>query len=276
MSANDPHETKRALVLDLLIGTWHTMYTQITHGQTAGERGTDMKRNKVVPHEEWLEARKSFLEKEKKFTRLRDEISKERQELPWERIEKEYVFDGPKGKETLSDLFEGRHQLIVYHFMFGRDWEEGCPSCSYLADHFNPAIPHLNQRDVTMIAVSRAPLEKLEAFKKRMGWTFKCVSSIGNDFNWDYNVSFTEQELEQGDVTYNYEKQNFPSTEAPGVSVFYKAENGDIFHTYSSFGRGLDMFITAYHYLDLVPKGRDEESFDYTMQWVRHHDKYGD
>ncbi len=230
----------------------------------------------VVSNERWIEARKALLAKEKEFTRMRDAISKERRKLPWERVDKEYVFDGPGGKETLADLFDGRSQLLVYHFMYGPDWTEGCKSCSFLADHFNPAIPHLRQRDVTMVAVSRAPLEILEAFKKRMGWSFKWVSSLRNDFNRDYQVSFTEEELEKGDVYYNYARQGFPSTEAPGVSVFYKDENGEVFHTYSSYQRGLDMFITAYHYLDLVPKGRDEGGLSYTMEWLRLHDEYDD
>lgn len=230
----------------------------------------------VVSNERWIEARKALLAKEKEFTRMRDAISEERRKLPWERVDKEYVFDGPGGKETLADLFDGRSQLLVYHFMYGPDWTEGCKSCSFLADHFNPAIPHLRQRDVTMVAVSRAPLEILEAFKKRMGWSFKWVSSLGNDFNRDYQVSFTEEELEKGDVYYNYARQGFPSTEAPGVSVFYKDENGEVFHTYSSYQRGLDMFITAYHYLDLVPKGRDEGGLSYTMEWLRLHDEYDD
>lgn len=230
----------------------------------------------VVSNERWIEARKALLAKEKEFTRMRDAISKERRKLPWERVDKEYVFDGPGGKETLADLFDGRSQLLVYHFMYGPDWTEGCKSCSFLADHFNPAIPHLRQRDVTMVAVSRAPLEILEAFKKRMGWSFKWVSSLGNDFNRDYQVSFTDEELEKGDVYYNYARQGFPSTEAPGVSVFYKDENGEVFHTYSSYQRGLDMFITAYHYLDLVPKGRDEGGLSYTMEWLRLHDEYDD
>ncbi len=230
----------------------------------------------VVSNERWIEARKALLAKEKEFTRMRDAISEERRKLPWERVNKEYVFDGPGGKETLADLFDGRSQLLVYHFMYGPDWTEGCKSCSFLADHFNPAIPHLRQRDVTMVAVSRAPLEILEAFKKRMGWSFKWVSSLGNDFNRDYQVSFTEEELEKGDVYYNYARQGFPSTEAPGVSVFYKDENGEVFHTYSSYQRGLDMFITAYHYLDLVPKGRDEGGLSYTMEWLRLHDEYDD
>ncbi len=230
----------------------------------------------VVSNERWIEARKALLAKEKEFTRMRDAISKERRKLPWERVDKEYVFDGPGGKETLADLFDGRSQLLVYHFMYGPDWTEGCKSCSFLADHFNPAIPHLRQRDVTMVAVSRAPLEILEAFKKRMGWSFKWVSSLANDFNRDYQVSFTDEELEKGDVYYNYARQGFPSTEAPGVSVFYKDENGEVFHTYSSYQRGLDMFITAYHYLDLVPKGRDEGGLSYTMEWLRLHDEYDD
>ncbi len=230
----------------------------------------------VVSNERWIEARKALLAKEKEFTRMRDAISKERRKLPWERVDKEYVFDGPGGKETLADLFDVRSQLLVYHFMYGPDWTEGCKSCSFLADHFNPAIPHLRQRDVTMVAVSRAPLEILEAFKKRMGWCFKWVSSLANDFNRDYQVSFTDEELEKGDVYYNYARQGFPSTEAPGVSVFYKDENGEVFHTYSSYQRGLDMFITAYHYLDLVPKGRDEGGLSYTMEWLRLHDEYDD
>ncbi len=234
-----------------------------------------MENHKIVSHDAWLEARKALLAKEKEFTRLRDALSKERRELPWERVEKAYVFEGPQGKETLSDLFEGRHQLIIYHFMFGPDWEEGCPSCSYIADHFSPAIVHLKQRDVTMVAVSRAPLDKIEAFERRMGWSFKWVSSLMSDFNRDYGVSFTEAELSGGDVTYNYAKQSFPSTEGPGVSVFYKDDDGRVFHSYSSYGRGLDMLITAYHYLDLAPKGRDEDELPFTMQWVRHHDRYG-
>lgn len=235
-----------------------------------------MENHRIVSHEEWVEARKGLLEREKELTRLRDEISRARRELPWERVEKEYVFDGPDGKVTLSDLFDGRSQLIVYHFMYGPDWEEGCKSCSFLTDHFNPAVVHLNHRDVTMGAVSRAPLHVLEAFKERMGWTFTWVSSLENDFNRDYHVSFTQEELDSGDVYYNYKAQDFPSTEAPGVSVFYKDPDGAVFHTYSCYERGLDMFIVAYHYLDLAPKGRDEEGLADTMEWVRHHDAYGD
>lgn len=233
-----------------------------------------MPTHKLVTHADWVEARKALLAKEKEFTRARDQLSKSRRELPWEKVEKKYVFDGPKGKEALSDLFDGRSQLIVYHFMYGPGWEEGCPSCSFIADHFNPAIVHLNHRDVTMVAISKAPLKELEAFKKRMGWSFKWVSSFENDFNRDYHVSFTEEETEAGKTYYNYKYTKFPSTEAPGASVFYKDEKGDIFHTYSVYERGLDMFIGAYHYLDIVPRGRDEDNLSYTMEWLRLHDAY--
>jgi predicted dithiol-disulfide oxidoreductase (DUF899 family) len=235
-----------------------------------------MDKPNVLPHDDWVEARKALLAKEKEFTRLRDELSAQRRELPWEKVEKQYVFDGPDGDETLSDLFDGRSQLIVYHFMYGPDWEEGCKSCSLLADHFDPAVVHLKQRDVTMVAVSRAPLEKLDAFKRRMGWTFKWVSSLDNNFNLDFHVSFSPEEIAGGKAYYNYKRQSFPSTEAPGASVFHKDEDGTVFHTYSVYERGLDMFITAYHYLDIVPKGRDEDALSYTMEWVRLHDEYED
>ena len=233
-----------------------------------------MTEHKVLTHDDWVDARKVLLAREKDFTRMRDALSRERRELPWERVEKIYVFDGPNGKESLADLFDGRSQLIVYHFMYGPDWNEGCKSCSFLADHFNPAIDHLNNRDVSMVTVSKAPLPVLEAFRKRMGWTFKWVSSFDNDFSRDYHVSFTQDEIDSGKTYYNYRQRGFPSTEAPGASVFYKDANGDIFHTYSVYARGLDMFITAYHYLDIVPKGRDEEHLSFTMEWVRLHDAY--
>jgi len=235
---------------------------------------TSMSSHKVVSREEGLKARKAHLAKEKEFTRLRDELSRQRRELPWVRVEKEYVFDASGGKETLADLFGGRRQLIVYHFMFGPGWEEGCPSCSFLADHIAGAVVHLAQRDVTLVAVSRAPLPQIEAFKKRMGWRFKWVSSYGNDFNLDYHVSFTKDEMAKGKVYYNYEMTEFASEEAPGTSVFYRDATGDIFHTYSSYARGLDMLVGAYNYLDLVPKGRDEAELPWTMAWVRHHDRY--
>jgi predicted dithiol-disulfide oxidoreductase (DUF899 family) len=230
----------------------------------------------VVSQEEWLAARKKLLEKEKEFSRLRDELTKLRQSLPWERVDKEYFFEGPSGKESLSGLFDGKTQLIIYHFMFDPEWNEGCKSCSFIADHYNPAIVHLNHRDVSMVTVSRAPLEKLEAFKQRMGWSFKWVSSLGSDFNWDFHVSFTPEQLRQGEMYYNYRVGKFPTTEAPGTSVFTKNERGEIFHTYSAFARGLENFLTTYTWLDLVPKGRNEGSLKYGMEWVRHHDRYED
>ena len=233
-----------------------------------------MGQGKVVPAAEWLAARKELLKKEKEFTRLRDELSRQRRELPWEKVTKSYVFDGPKGKETLSDLFGGRSQLIVYHFMLGPGWAEGCPSCSFISDHIDGSVPHLAARDVRLAVVSRAPLAEIEAFKKRMGWKFHWVSSNGNDFNYDYQVSMTKDELGKGEVYYNYGYQKFPSEERPGTSVFYKDAAGDVFHTYSSYGRGLDILIGAYNWLDIAPKGRDEEGLKHGMAWVRHHDKY--
>lgn len=228
----------------------------------------------IVSREEWSAARKAHLAREKEFTRLRDQLSAERRALPWVRVDKAYVFEGPEGKVTLSELFDGRRQLIVYHFMFGPGWEQGCPSCSFLADHIDGAAVHLAQRDVTLLAVSRAPLDQIEAFKKRMGWNFNWVSSHGTDFNFDYHVSFTKDEIATGGVDYNFERREFPSEEAPGISVFYKDEHGDIFHTYSAYARGLDLLVGAYNYLDLAPKGRDEDALPFTMAWVRHHDRY--
>jgi predicted dithiol-disulfide oxidoreductase (DUF899 family) len=237
---------------------------------------TGIQDHQVVTANEWIASRKELLRKEKEFTRLRDELSRQRRELPWERVEKEYVFDTPSGKEMLAGLFAGRSQLIVYHFMFGPGWEQGCPSCSFLADHLDGAAVHLANRDVTLVVVSRAPLAQIEAFKKRMGWRFKWVSSYGSDFNHDYHVSFTKDELAKGKVYYNYNLGEFPSEEAPGASVFHKDATGGLFHTYSSYARGLDILVGAYNYLDLVPKGRDEDSLDFTMSWVRHHDRYSD
>jgi predicted dithiol-disulfide oxidoreductase (DUF899 family) len=231
-------------------------------------------RPKVVSQAEWLAASKQLLIKEKNLTREKDALSAERRELPWVKVDKEYVFDSPGGKKTLADLFDGRSQLIVYHFMFGPDWEEGCPSCSMVADHFDGAVTHLANRDVTLAVVSRAPLPKIAAFKLRMGWRFKWVSSFGNDFNRDYHVSFTKEEVAQGNMYYNYTTQPFPSDEAQGASVFYKDEVGDIYHTYSTYGRGAEMFIGAYNYLDIAPKGRDEDGLEFPMAWVRHHDRY--
>ncbi len=228
----------------------------------------------IVSHEEWIAARKELLEKEKEFNRLRDRLTRQRQQLPWTKVETNYVFEGTAGKESLADLFGSRSQLIVYHFMFDPDWTEGCKSCSFLADHYNPAIVHLSQRDVEMVTISRAPLKTLLKFQRRMGWTFKWVSSFENDFNRDFGVTFTPEELQQGPVHYNYAETPFSMTEAPGISAFYKDEDGTVYHTYSSYARGLDLFITAYNLLDIVPKGRDETGLNYSMEWIRHHDRY--
>jgi predicted dithiol-disulfide oxidoreductase (DUF899 family) len=232
-----------------------------------------MEPRKIVSHDEWLMARKAHLADEKAFSRARDALSSKRRELPWEKVEKKYVFDDPDGKETLADLFGGKSQLIVYHFMLGPDWEEGCPSCSLLADHFDGAVVHLAQRDVAFVVVSRAPLQQIEKFKRRMGWHFKWVSSFGSDFNFDYQVSATPEEKAKGVANYNYEVTEFPSDERPGASVFCKNASGT-FHTYSSYGRGLDILIGTYNFLDIAPKGRDEAGLKYGMAWVRHHDKY--
>jgi len=231
-------------------------------------------KHRVVSHKAWIEARRKFLAKEKKFTRLRDDLSRQRRALPWEKVDKQYVFDGPIGSETLSDLFDGRSQLVVYHFMFAPDWNEGCKHCSFWADNFNGLGSHLNHRDVSFVAISRAPLEKLEAFKKRMGWSFKWVSSGRNDFNYDYQASFTPQQVESAAAFYNYSKSDVGVSDREGVSVFYKDPSSAVFHTYSSYARGIDMLNTAYHYLDLVPRGRDEDALEFTQSWVRYHDRY--
>jgi predicted dithiol-disulfide oxidoreductase (DUF899 family) len=230
----------------------------------------------VVSHEQWLSARTAFLAREKEFTRLRDDLSRQRRELPWERVDKSYVFDGPNGKETLAQLFGKRSQLVVYHFMFNPAGDAGCKHCSFWADNFNGIDVHLSHRDVSFVAISRAPLAKLEAFKKRMGWTFKWVSSGQTDFNYDYQASFTPEQVKSGAVFYNYQKVNMDMSDREGVSVFCKDEGGALFHTYSSYARGIDMLNGAYHFLDLVPKGRDEDGLEFTQEWVRYHDKYED
>jgi predicted dithiol-disulfide oxidoreductase (DUF899 family) len=230
--------------------------------------------HRVVSHDKWLEARRKFLALEKSFTRERDVLSRKRRELPWEKVEKEYVFDGPKGKESLADLFAGKSQLLVYHFMFGVDWKEGCPACSFWADNFNGIVPHLRQRDTTMVAISRAPLKEIEAFKKRMGWSFKWLSSDDNGFNRDYGVAFTPEEVAGKEAFYNYTTQDPLVTEREGASVFFKDPKGKIFHTYSAYARGIDLVNTAYNYLDMMPKGRDEKGEG--LAWIRHHDKYKD
>ena len=235
---------------------------------------TQVHPHKTVSHAEWIEARTQFLAKEKEFTRMRDELSRQRRELPWEHVEKKYVFEGPHGQETLADLFDHRSQLIVYHFMLGPGWSEGCPSCSYLSDHFDGTTIHLAHRDVTLAVVSRAPYAQIAAFKKRMGWRFHWVSSFGSDFNYDYHVSQTEKEKARGEVDYNYTTMKFPSEELPGASAFLKDTNGEIFHTYSTYARGLDILVGTYNLLDMAPRGRDEDGLKHTMAWVRHHDKY--
>jgi predicted dithiol-disulfide oxidoreductase (DUF899 family) len=231
---------------------------------------------KVVSPAEWLAARKEFLAKEKEFTRVRDELSRLRRELPWEKVEKNYWFEDANGKETLAQLFDGRGQLIVYHFMFGPGWKEGCPSCSFLADSFDAALIHLAQRDTTFVAISRATLSEIDAFKKRMGWKFKWVSSNGNDFNYDYKVTFTKEQASSGKPSYNFGTIPPFGEETPGASVFIK-KDGEVFHTYSTYARGLDMFLPTYHWLDITAKGRDEaEMKPHAMAWVRHHDRYND
>jgi predicted dithiol-disulfide oxidoreductase (DUF899 family) len=228
---------------------------------------------RVVSEEDWLIARKDLLTREKELTRLRDQVSRHRRELPWVRIDKKYLFEGPDGKESLVDLFDGRSQLIVYHFMLGPGWGEGCKSCSYLADHFDGANWHLPHRDVTFVAVSRAPLSEIAAYQKRMGWRFKWLSSHGSDFNFDCHVSFTKEDEAKGEAYYNYQRGEFLSDELPGLSVFFKNDNEEVFHTYSTYARGLDNLVGTYSFLDLVPKGRDENP-DSTMDWVRRHDDY--
>jgi len=233
-----------------------------------------MPNHRVVSHEEWLVARQAHLAKEKAFTRLRDELSAERRALPWERVDKAYVFEGPHGQQSLADLFGDQHQLIVYHFMFGPHWDEGCPSCSFWADNFNGIGVHLHHRDTALVAISRAPVERLEAYRQRMGWTFPWYSSLHSDFNFDYQVSFSPDPATQGEYIYNYRQGEFGGEESPGISVFYRDEDGVIYHTYSAYARGLDMLNGAYHFLDLTPQGRDEAGLPWPMAWLRRHDQY--
>ena len=238
---------------------------------------TDVLENhKIVSHQQWLAESTALLAKEKEFTRLRDELSRKRRELPWERVDKEYVFDGSHGQQTLSDLFGKCSQLIVYHFMFAPDWDAGCKHCSFWADNFNGIDIHLKHRDVSFVAISRAPFAQIATYKKRMDWGFTWLSSFQTDFNYDYFVSFRPEEMAAGPVFYNYTKQTMDIPEREGVSVFYKDPQGKIFHTYSSFARGIDMLNCAYNYLDLAPKGRDEDKLEFTQAWVRRHDEYQD
>jgi predicted dithiol-disulfide oxidoreductase (DUF899 family) len=232
---------------------------------------------KLASRDEWLTARKELLKQEKELTRQRDALSAKRRELPWVRVEKEYVFDTPKGKQTLANLFDGRSQLVVNHFMLGPGWKEGCVGCSFGADHIEGALVHLEHHDVTVVVVSRAPLHEIEAYKKRMGWRFNWVSSYDSDFNYDYHVSFTKEDVTQGRVYYNFEMTEALIEELPGLSVFYKDAAGDIFHTYSSYARGAEELLGTYMVLDLTPKGRNETGPNHNlMDWVRRHDRYGD
>lgn len=236
---------------------------------------TEMQTPPVVSAQEWLAARKELLAQEKELTRQRDAVDAARRALPWVKVEKEYVFDGPGGKVTLAELFDGRSQLIVQHFMFGPGWKEGCVGCSFKSDHIDGALPHLEHHDVSFVSVSRAPLADIEVFRKRMGWRFRWVSSHGSDFNYDFHVSFTEAEIAARQVYYNYKTQPYESDERSGDSVFYRDESGQVYHTYSTFGRGDEMLDTAYMYLDMTPKGRNETGPQFNlMDWVKHHDGY--
>ncbi|MGK2915227.1 MAG: DUF899 domain-containing protein [Porticoccaceae bacterium] len=236
-----------------------------------------MTTHKIVSHHQWIEARKQLLVEEKEFTRERDRLSQRRRDLPWERVDKNYVFEGAEGKQTLADLFAGKSQLIVYHFMFDPTWDAGCKSCSFWADNFNGIDAHLAHRDTRFVVISRAPYAKLAAYRQRMGWNFKWLSSFGSDFNYDYYVSFTDEQSERGSAYQNYQTGKPWGSETVGVSVFFMDDSGDIFHTYSCYSRGVDMLNGAYHYLDLTPKGRDEADQEgYPQAWVRRHDEYGD
>lgn len=234
-------------------------------------------KHRVVSHSEWLAARRKFLAREKELTRLRDELRAERLALPWEAVGKPYVFETADGPRSLGDLFAGRSQLLVYHFMLGAGWEEGCPSCSYMMDHMDPLCPHFAARDITFVAISRAPFAEIARFKERMGWKFNWASSATNDFNDDFAVSFTREQMEAGKVAYNY--QTFPAglmpvEEMPGASAFARTPEGEVFHTYSTYSRGLDPLIGAYQWIDIAPRGRDEDGLAHPMAWVRHHDRY--
>ncbi len=225
----------------------------------------------IVSREQWLTARKQLLQHEKTFTHQRDQLSAERRALPWVKINKDYRFQGPNGTLTLTELFGNNSQLVVYHFMFGAGWKEGCHGCSFLADHFDGANLHLAHHDISLVAVSHAPFAEFQAFKRRMGWHFDWVSSAGSDFNADFGVSATREEIDAGKVTYNYEPSQNPGEEMPGLSVFYKNAAGEIFHTYSTYARGLDILLGTYNVLDFTPLGRNEDG---TMDWIRHHDRY--
>ena len=228
----------------------------------------------IVNQEEWLQARKEFMLKEKEFTKAREALSKARRALPKVKIDKDYRFQGTDGELSLADLFKGRSQLVIYHFMLGPGWEEGCPSCSFWADNYNGTEVHLAHRDITLAVVSRGSLNTIQAYRQRMGWGFDWYSSEGSDFNFDFAVSFTEEQRESGEPNYNFGTIPFSMDEGPGFSVFEKDEEGNVYHTYSTFARGLDIFNSAYHIMDMTPKGRNEDDLPFTMAWVRRHDQY--
>lgn len=247
---------------------------QGSRGNSLHNARGNMQPQTLVTRAEWIKARKELLAAEKEFTRQRDVLSTTRRQLPWVIVEKDYIFTTSDGEKTLSDLFEDKGQLVVYHFMYGPAWEEGCPSCSFWADNFNGVDIHLANRDTALVAMSNAPIDKLRDYQKRMGWDFVWVSAMGTDFNRDYHVSFTQEELDSGKVEYNFKEGGFPSTEAPGLSVFVKMDDGRVAHSYSTYARGLDMINGAYHILDLTPKGRDEADLPYTQAWVKRRDQY--
>lgn len=230
---------------------------------------------RIVSREEWLRERVALLAEEKQLTHLRDGLAEKVRRLPWVKVDKAYVFDGPRGKVSLPELFGDRSQLVVYHFMFDPTWTQGCKSCSFIADHYNGIVVHLAHRDISFLTVSKAPIDKIEQFRKRMGWTFPWVSGAGNDFGRDFGVSFTDDELTSGSATYNFTDKPYPIRELPGLSVFFKNDRNEVFHTYSSFARGLENFLTAYRFIDVTPKGRDEAQTG-GMGWLRHHDRYHD
>jgi predicted dithiol-disulfide oxidoreductase (DUF899 family) len=241
---------------------------------TATLSNASVNHHPVVNRDQWLAQRKALLDQEKALSRQTDELARQRRALPWVRVDQAYVFDTPQGRRTLAELFEGRSQLLVQHFMFGPGWEQGCPSCSFMADHLDGMRPHLAQRDLAVCVVSRAPLDQIQRFQQRMGWRFPWASSHGSSFNFDFCVSFEVRASDQGEVYYNYAMRAFPQTEAPGLSVFVKDTTGTVFHAYSTYGRGVEAMMGTYPLLDLTPKGRDEDALPYTMAWVKHHDRY--
>jgi len=245
-----------------------------THDKITIQTSSGPVEHSVVSRKEWLASRTALLKKEKEFSRLQDQIAKERRDLPWVKVDKEYLFDTLGGQRSLADLFDGRRQLFVYHFMFAPEWNQGCAHCSFWADHYDGVGIHLKQRDVTLIVISRAPLANIEAFKKRMGWKFTWVSSFQNTFNYDFNASFTPEENQKGTAFFNYKVGDAGASDREGASIFYRDDHGGVYHTYSCYARGIDALNGTYQFLDRVPKGRDEDGFESPQSWVRHHDRY--